>query len=500
MATLPKGNYLAYQALQPVELKVGDFISKSIDVYIQQGKAAEAAKLKRLADEKKTVGDIYKDLKADYTQTIYPIQQSFNEVATDVINNISYGKRLFSDPNVSLQDARKQMAIAEAKANNYNSISKLIGSKEFIDAFNNKLKNRNTAATYDVSLQALDALGRGQARIASDPLTGTLQIGFPNSYDNKDAKVEWKDFNEVAYAIMNDFEPDRTKEYNTVVTEEAKTSFRAEKLNTTGNVTTERNVFLPEKAKQSFEINFGGFDVNSKNPLLKHLAFQVLGKPSVDNQEEYNKVEQNYIDTIKNSIPEKNEYIVEKSAQELENQRLEGLLKRKSLNTPTSSAATPQSKVNIIAPDISRGINNEITQIDKKGSGRNVQNATLINLNEKEYVAGYKVKNSNGKGFHTEYAILGRDEQGRFNYNEITKRGDVNIRLAGYGIDPLAVEKIILSGPEAKQGKWGSVSSKNLRAFNQASVPRDNNSSNTQSNSNQNQRTLNQPLRTSNKK
>lgn len=479
MANLPKGNYMALQALRPVDLTVGDFISKSIDTYIQQGKAAEAAKLKRLADEKKSVGDIYKDLKADYTQTIYPIQQSFNEVATDVINNISYGKRLFSDPNVSLADARKQMAIAEAKANNYNSLSKLIGSKDFIDAFNEKLKNRNTAATYDVSLQAIDALGRGQARIASDPLTGTWQIGFPNSYDNKDDKVEWKDFNEVAYAIMNDFEPDRTKQYNTLVTEEAKTSYKSEKLNTTGNVTTEQNVFLPEKAKQSFEINFGGFDVNSKNPLLKHLAFQVLGKPSVDSQEEYDKVEQKYVDTIKNSIPEKYERVVQKSAQELELERLRILQAQKSLRDNPSSSNTPQSKVSIIAPDISRGINNEITQIDKKGAGRNVQNATLINLNEKEYVAGYKVKNSNGKGFHTEYAILGRDEQGRFNYNEITKRGDVNIRLAGYGIDPLAVEKIILSGPEAKQGKWGSVSSKNLKAFNQASIPRDNNSTNT---------------------
>lgn len=465
---LPKGNYIALQALRPVELKIGDFIDTTINNYIKDGRAAEAAKLKRMQDEGKVIMDMYKEVKIDPLKTIPMWQEEANKVYMATINNLGEQGRIVSDLNIPKEQRYKALGDAKKLAANMVALNNLIGSKEFIDGYKKRIEtDPSTIWTGDKGTQLISGIAQGNFKIAVDEGNMVPLVSIP-SQDSNDVKPQWIDATEAIMTLMQTPELDRSKDLDVLAKQQAVGAYEKVKSNTTGNVTTESNKFLPEEARKSFKINFGDFDINNKDVNLKQFAYQVLNGRSISSKEDYDKVEQAWVDKVEGYVPKQSSYVVEKSAQELENQRLEGLLKRKSLNTPTSSAATPQSKVSIIAPDVSRGINNEITQIDKKGSGRNVENATLINLNEKEYVAGYKVKNSNGKGFHTEYAILGRDEQGRFNYNEITKRGDVNIRLAGYGIDPLAVEKIILSGPEAKQGKWGKTSSKNLKAFNQA--------------------------------
>jgi len=63
MAILPKGNSIALQALRPAEIKVADFIDDKVNNYIKEGRAAEAARIKRLQDEAKSLMDINKDIK-----------------------------------------------------------------------------------------------------------------------------------------------------------------------------------------------------------------------------------------------------------------------------------------------------------------------------------------------------------------------------------------------------------------------------------------------------
>lgn len=465
---LPKGNYLAYQPLRPVNLTVGDFVEKRIDKYIKDGEAQKAAQLKKAAEERKSVADMYKDVKLDYTQTIMPLQQSWNKGTTDVINNISYAKRLFNDPNIPLEEARKQMMIAESKANNYLAISKLIGSQEFINGFNDRIKNIDKSAVYDPGLQVIDALGKGNAEIVADPETGMWKIGYTKSYQNKDGEIEWHDLNETIYSIMN-ITPNQSENYKKLVEDQSKTTYSNEIINPTGNIKTEQNVFKEDKANTSFDINFGGFDANSKNPLLEHLAFDVLGKPSVVTEDEYNKVKKRYVEDLRVNMPEKYSRIVEKSALEIDNQKLQNTKLRQEIANPNRGGSQSDSKVSITQAG-------SISQIDGAGKARLIEGGNLINLNNKEYIAVYKVPNSNKTGFHTEYAILGRDDQGRMAFKEKTTRGDAAVRLSGYNIDPIMVEQIVLKGPTAKINNWQNTSSKNIKSFNQASD--DNNSSN----------------------
>lgn len=469
MANLSKGNYIALQALRPVELKIGDFIDTTINNYIKDGRAAEAAKLKRMQDEGKVIMDMYKEVKIDPLKTIPMWQEEANKVYMATINNLGEQGRIVSDLNVPKEQRYKALGDAKKLAANMVALNNLIGSEEFINGYKKRIEtDPSTIWTGDKGTQLISGIAQGNFKIAVDEGNMVPLVSIP-SQDSNEVKPQWTDATEAIMTLMQTPELDRSKDLDVLAKQQAVGAYEKVKSNTTGNVTTESNKFLPEEARKSFKINFGDFDINNKDVNLKQFAYQVLNGRSISSKEDYDKVEQAWVDKIEGYVPKESSYIVQKSAQELELERLKILQAKKSLrDNPPSSSATPQSKVSIIAPDISRGLNNEITQINQKGLGRNVQNATLINLNEKEYVAGYKVKNSNGKGFHTEYAILGRDEKGRFNYNEITKRGDVNIRLAGYGIDPIAVEKIILSGPEAKQGKWANTSSMNLKSFNQA--------------------------------
>lgn len=469
MAQVPKGNYLALQALRPSEFKVADFIDDKITNYIKEGRAAEAARIKRLQDEGKQLMDINKDIKIDALSTISALQPVVNPLNKEAMDAKAYAGRIANNYNIPYAERAQANRIAQAKADNLVLLGKHLSDPAFIKSYNEKLAtDPATVFEGDDTLQFLNSLKNGQIKMKFDE-NGNPLVAYPNQNQTPDEPVAWRDFSDLAMRLGQGFKKDLSNDIEDLAKQQASNMYAKFEENKTGNVKIGGTKFLRDEANTSFDATFGGYDINNKDPYLEQFSYQVLGKKFIQNEEDYKKVKDAWVNKLESYTPKESTYIVEKSAQELENQRLEGLLKRKSLNAPDSTAATPQSKVSIIAPDISRGLNNEITQIDKNGSGRNVQNATLINLNEKEYVAGYKVKNSNGKGFHTEYAILGRDEQGRFNYNEITKRGDVNIRLAGYGIDPLAVEKIILSGPEAKQGKWGKTSSMNLKSFNQAS-------------------------------
>ena len=61
----PKGNFIAYQPLKPVEYKVGDIYSNMIDGMIKRGDAKKAAELKAAQERQKYIGERFDKVKID---------------------------------------------------------------------------------------------------------------------------------------------------------------------------------------------------------------------------------------------------------------------------------------------------------------------------------------------------------------------------------------------------------------------------------------------------
>lgn len=465
---LQKGNYIALQPIRPSEFKVADFIDDKITNYIKDGRAAEAARIKRLQEEGKQLMDINKDIKVDAINTIPNLQNEANKLVKEAMDEKAYAGRIANNYNLTYSERSEANRKAQAKADNVVLLSKHLSDPNFIKSYNEKLAtDPATIFEGDDTLQFINALKNSEIKMKFDN-NGNPLVAYPNQNQKPDEPVQWKDFSDLAMRLGQGFEKDLSKDIEDQAKQQASNMFAKFEENKTGNVKISGTKFLKDEANASFEATFGGYDLNNKDPYLKQYSYDVLGKKFISSQEDYNKVKEAWVNKLESYTPKESSFIVEKSAQELENQRLEGLLKRKSLNAPDSTSATPQSKVSVTQAG-------GIIQIDGSGKGRLVEGGTLFNLNNKEYIAGYKVPNSNNKGFHTEYAIVGRDEQGRMAFKEKTTRGDVAIRLAGYNIDPIMVENTILSGTTSKNNPWKSVTSKNIKSFNQAKETDDEN-------------------------
>lgn len=461
MAGLYKGNSLALQALRPSEFKVADFIDDKITNYIKDGRAAEAARIKRLQDEGKQLMDINKDIKVDAINTIPNLQNEANKLVKAAMDEKAYAGRIANNYNLPYSERSEANRKAQAKADNVLLLSKHLSDPNFIKSYNEKLStDPATIFEGDDTLQFINALKNSEIKMKFDD-NGNPLVAYPDQNQKPNDPVQWKDFSDLAMRLGQGFETDLSGDIENLAKQQASNMFSKFEENKTGNVKIGGTKFLKDEANASFDATFGGYDINNKDPYLKQYAYNVLGKKFINSEEDYNKVKDAWVNKLESYTPKESSIIVQKSAQELELERLRILQARKELNKPDSAPDTPQSKVSVTQAG-------GIIQIDGSGKGRLVEGGTLFNLNNKEYIAGYKVPNSNNKGFHTEYAIVGRDEQGRMAFKEKTTRGDVAIRLAGYNIDPIMIENTILSGATSKNNPWKSVTSKNLKSFNQA--------------------------------
>lgn len=473
MAILPKGNSIALQALRPSEFKVADFIDDKITNYIKDGRAAEAARIKRLQDEGKQLMDINKDIKIDAINTIPILQKQANVLVKDAMDAKAYAGRIAESYNIPKSERAEANRIAQAKADNVVLLSKHLSDPNFVKNFNEKLTtDPATIWEGDDTLQFMNATAGADVKFDTDK-NGNILVYYPDQNQKPDEVVKPRDFSDLVMRLGQGFKKDLSNDIEDIAKQQASNLYSKYETNKSGNVKISGTKFLKDEASSAFESTFGGYDLNNKNPYLEQFAYSVLGKKPITNQEDYDKVKQAYVSKLKGYTPKESSYIVEKSAAELRNLELRNKNLERDLNRPDSTAATPQSKVSVTQAG-------GIIQIDGNNKGRLIEGGTLFNLNNKEYIAGYKVPNSNNKGFHTEYAILGRDEQGRMAFKEKTTRGDVAVRLAGYKIDPIMVENAVLSTAPAKINPWKSVTSKNIKSFNQARETTSDDETNTQ--------------------
>ena len=83
--------------------------------------------------------------------------------------------------------------------------------------------------------------------------------------------------------------------------------------------------------------------------------------------------------------------------------------------------------------------------VRKMGEGTvEVKNAVVVDLKDKGQIMGIKVPNKDKKGFHIEYAILGKDKYGRSAYERITQKSDAEARLISQKLDPDFFKNLVM--------------------------------------------------------
>lgn len=448
---LPKGNYLAYQPLRPVNLQVGDFIEKRVDKYIAEGQAAKAAELKRLKEEGKSLMDMNKEIKVDTISTILPIQQAANKLSKDAIDAKSYAMRIAENTAIPIETRREAYRIAEAKATNVLMLNKYLGSKEFVDGYTKKMStNPSEIWEGDESLQFINALATGDHDVAFDNNTGSIVVAFPNQDQTSDQKVVWRDFTEVAMKTAQPYEKELSKEIDTFQKSQAANLYIKETDGRGGNRTTVQNKFLRDEALKSFETTFGGFDVNSKDPMLKQFAYSVLGKRQIQSQEDWNTVRDAWVNKLESYVPKEFSVKDEKSALEIANQEWD--LKNKKKNFYKQDSTSNQETA---TPTLSNG--NSIVQIrDDSGKVTGIQNWNINSISLPKLKGKPTSDNSFGvssfrdsKGIQRDVWVMGAPaEDGKMVYSRINEK-DLNEYVTKLGYNPIVVKQSLTNKQRA---------------------------------------------------
>lgn len=445
MAT--KGTYVAYQPLRPVELTVGDFISKKIDQYVAEGKAAEAAKLKRMQEEGKALMDFNKEIKIDAIGSIPPFQKTANKVTQDAMDTKSYAMRISENSSIPLEKRKEISRLAEKKAQNVLLLNKFIGSKEFVEGYASKMKTKpEDIFEGDKSLHLMNAITTGDVDLEFDA-NGELYVIFPNQNQKPDEKAQRMSFAEASSVLVSPYENDLSKDIEAFQKNQASNLYRKDTDGRGGNRTISQNIFLKEEATKTFETTFGDFDVNSQDPILKQFSYSVLGKKSIQNKEDYDKVKQAWVDKLETYVPKEYSVKDEKSAADLAEQQWRIRNAQKQYNKPDNPAGASQE---IVQPILSNG--DSIVQIrNSKGAvlGTQRQNVNSISLpklkgkpaTENSFgVASFK----DSKGVQRDTWLMGAPaEDGKMVYSRIDEK-DLNEYISRVGYNPIVVKKNLL--------------------------------------------------------
>lgn len=460
----PQGNFVAYQQLKPTELKVGDYYKSYIDDLIKRGETAKATQAKLLQEKQKHIWDRLKDIKIDPTSTTANLSGFMSNHFRDTANFIGTMRmQAEKDP----ENAHIFIARAERAANDYKAMASVFGSKDFIEKANAK---QQALANHDVftdsdSNEQLSMLAYQIPIYRRNSDTGGVDFYLPRSGKAQDEdSLQRFSVEELAtlYTTPDEINLLRSNKSNgnngfldKQIFDIADQMSDEYERNVDGNRTTGKEWFARDRGNQWFNTHFGEYNPNYISPIVRQYAKIVLGKSiSGENAETvFEETKQSIIDAVGSLVSRKEKVDTKYTAAQLEGQLLENKEKRlriarlkQDLANPNRRGGGDSNKVAI------SNVDGGIYRLWENGKTNEYKNGTLINLDNKEYLFGIKVPNSNGRGYHTEYAILGKDDKGRLGFEKMTSRGDVAIRLRGYNYDPNMVESLILSGAPVKIG------------------------------------------------
>lgn len=472
MAT-PQGNFVAYQPLKPTELKVGDIFAEKIDYLIKQKRADDAAKLKAAQEAGKSLKDLVKDVKVEHKTTITPIQNEYNKMVSEGINYISQANMMAENMSIPLEERQKYVMRAINYARDVNELSTFLNDPKLIESYDKNLQKirENKHFEGDSRIGLFTSVDAGIVKMRRNE-DGNIEVGYVSDInDTPEKAIKWEPISQVKQKYMTDIETNTQPEYIKRLVEIAQ-KVTTETTNSNGYVKTYKKKF-DSKDGRSFLLNSFGynpdvpddeiFSVNAVPRELNHL-FYSRNKRNIETKEDFTNAINTSLEIMRASADEKTSNEVLKTADEIEATRLRNIRLRQEIadnNRPKSSgggSGIGKEK----APAFSFVEGGTVLQKLNQNSTMEVGNATIVNLGNKEYIAGYKVPNKNGKGFHTEYAIIGSDEYGRQAFEKMTTRSDAFKRMTGYNLDPIIVESKILSG--------NTVTNKNFNKNNKIGV------------------------------
>lgn len=470
MAT-PKGNAIAYQALKYTEpFKASDFTDKMIDQFVADKKAADAAKLKSAEDQGKNIYDAVKGIKIDPIQTVGFAQDNANKMFHEAFDAVAEAQRVANDINIPIEEKQRIKDIALKKEAGYKEITTFLGTKEQLDLFNEKLSSIGNGEIFegDSGLEIMNAIKNQAAWIGYDekgnPIMKYVRPGSAPSDDPVTLSLT-----QAKTAMLNNFEKDllhRKDGLYDQMKSEATTMSKDITDGIGGNRTTTTFEFNRADGEANFNRRFGDFDLNNTDRFLYQFAYKVLKGRGIETKEDYEKVKTSYIDKLDEYVKYEKSTVDKYMPVDIEGKNLENKKKIKELNKP-EEIKLPKVTISANTSGIPRIIKASSDGRTQDGDAEVYIGGININIDKKEPVLAYKTPNKNGKGYHVEVAVIGKDEDGRAAFKTITTKSDIAIRLAGYGLDYNQFEKEVMkTAPVVK--KKVKTSAKTLKEYNQS--------------------------------
>ena len=448
MAT-PKGNATAYQALKPVTYTIGDMFMKDVDEWVKQGQYEKAAKAKTAAENSARIDDWQKQFKIDpkeVEKNVTDAYVGFFNYTTDAINKSMERARSAQTD----YERNKEYANASKLKQDYLLMTTVFGGTNLMknsDQLNEKIAGDGVFEG-DAKKAIYQSLQSGMLKFEADENENHAFYFYGSG--NKDEPAKKYSIGELSGILNTDAETNylNANKWNGGNTVDKRIKDEAAKLFTKvtkgdGNQTISEMKFDRDQAYKEFDSKYE-FNANTAlidRPLYQY-GWRTLGKKAIETEEDFKKVREAYIDDMSRAVPYEYSNVKEKTDEQY---NLDLAKDRESIKASRRTGRGGSGNSAPKPPSITVTPNASIT-IQRSDGTVDYSNGTLLNLKNKEYIAAYKVPNSKGGGFHTEYFIVGKDENGRMATQKPTSRADAFARIQGYGYDPLTFDESVNRG------------------------------------------------------
>ena len=432
---VPKGNAVALQALKPIENKTADILSGYVFELIKQGNAEKAAKLKEQVDKGKAVDEAIANLDLTIDATLPQFQGGLNKYGERFFDIKYEAEKLRGDYSPEAQEKKERL---RQQANKISQDYKLAKGFYANPEINTKIKEAQKAIAENKLYKGGKSYSSFLAVMGAPSVAGEENGNFGLYHYEQGADKSIKD-NKTVFTPVGDL-------YNNILGLEEDTSSTTwtelDKLNATNATRTDsgfvsrETIKLKEQAVRKSVRDLLGVD-NTK-PLDEQFE-SVSELPK--------KTKHLYYDLYKKEPQSKEDF---KGFED----KILNRIKAKTNESDRVDRARP-TVVNVNNGSSSDGKKYEILTggnvVRKVGSGTvEVKNAVVVDLKDKGQIMGIKVPNKDKKGYHIEYAILGKDKFGRSVYERITQKSDAEAKLKSQKLDPNLFENLVMKQNEAQ--------------------------------------------------
>ena len=432
---VPKGNAVALQALKPIENKTADILSGYVFELIKQGNAEKAAKLKALEDRGAAVDEIVAKMDLKIDATLPQFQEASNKYGKSYFDKKYEAERLRGDYSPEAQ-AKKERLVLEA--NKIKSDYELAKGFYANPEINTKIKEAQKAIAENKLYKGGKSYSSFLAVMGAPSVAGEENGNFGLYHYEQGADKSIKD-NKTVFTPVGDL-------YNNILGLEEDTSATTwtelDKLNATASTRTDtgfvsrETIKLKEQAVRKSVRDLLGVDntkpldeqfesVSELPKKTKHLYYD-LYKKEPQSKEDFKGFEDKILNRIKAKTNESD---------------------RVNVNLPSSNGSSGGSSGGKNYEILTGG---NVVRKMPEGGTIEVKNAVVVDLKDKGQIMGIKVPNKDKKGYHIEYAILGKDKFGRSAYERLTQKSDAVARLISQKVDPNLFESLVMKQNEAE--------------------------------------------------